>query len=191
MAAYRRTDWDEEIPKRGTPPTPPSMNEWEDLIWTTYSINPKLPRKSIVEQLLILWRMPAEAMATVLGLDEDVIQCDIDTLREEWRGMGKALTLDERETARGRMIAELNRLKADIEDATLGNKDVRLLTLKLTVIDRLSKMLGLDVEKREPVREEPPNITEDVDNTDQILDGLEPTMVEELFARLNRTDAEE
>jgi len=154
----------------------------EEILWSEYSIQPNLPIRSKVEQLMLLWRLPAGAIASLMDLSLSVVQEEIDALNKEWAELGKPLDEESRQVVRGRMIVELTKLKADLETANAGNPDPRLLTLKLQVIEKLTKLQGLDLDRKNPsIEEESMNPVEDA------IDALGEERRAELLARLKKT----
>jgi hypothetical protein len=174
----------------------PTNNEWgipaektsainrpktrEEILWSEYAIQPNLPLRTKVEQLMLLWRLPAVAIARLLDINQSQAQEEIEALNEEWLALGKPLDEETRQIVRGRMIAELVRLKAELESANAGNPDSRLLALKLQVIDKLTKLQGLDLDKRETTIED-----EVVNPIGDAIDSLTEERRAELLARLN------
>ena len=141
---------DDDRPKREIPPMPraSSMSRAE-LLWENYAIQPSLPLRTKIEQLMLLWRLPAVAMADLLEIDVEVVKSEIAALNEEWADLGRPLDEDTRQIVRGQTIADLRRLKTEIEKASTGNPDSRLLTLKMQVIERLTKIQGIEMERRD------------------------------------------
>jgi hypothetical protein len=80
------------------------------------------------------------------------------------------------------MIAELIRLKAELEVANVGNPDSRLLTLKLQVIDKLTKLQGIDLDRRDTSIEEQP-----LDSVGAAIGALSEEKRAELLTRLKGT----
>lgn len=135
-------------PHPGAATVPGSKSEE---LWMTYAVKPNLPLRSKIEQLTILFRLSVEEMAVLLESTPTAIKLEVEALREEWKSLGRVPDADCREMERGRAIAELNRLAADIDTAmsTGLDKDPRLLNLKLTVIERRARLQGLDIDKRD------------------------------------------
>ena len=133
----------------------------EEILWSEYAIQPNLPIRTKVEQLMLLWRLPLPQIAIALDLTETLVKSEVKALNDEWLAMGKPLDEETRQLVRGKMIAELMRLKAEIESAAAGNPDTRLLTLKLQVIEKLTKVQGLDVGKDNVYEEQEANPVEE------------------------------
>ena len=133
----------------------------EEILWSEYAIQPNLPIRTKVEQLMLLWRLPIPQIAIALDLTETLVKSEVKALNDEWLAMGKPLDEETRQLVRGKMIAELMRLKAEIESAAAGNPDTRLLTLKLQVIEKLTKVQGLDVGKDNVYEEQEANPVEE------------------------------
>ena len=133
----------------------------EEILWDEYAIKPNLPIRTKIEQLMLLWRLPAAQIAIALDLTETLVKSEIKALNNEWLALGRPLDEETRQLVRGKMIAELLRLKAEIESAAAGNPDTRLLTLKLQVIEKLTKVQGLDVGKDAAYEEQTTNPVED------------------------------
>ncbi len=126
----------------------------EEILWSEYSIRPNLPIRAKIEQLITLWRLAPEKIASLLGLSVDLVKEEISALTREWQELGKSPTDENKEIIRGRMIAELLRLKAEVESGGAGTNDSRFLTLKLQIIEKLTKLQGVDVDKKELVIDE-------------------------------------
>jgi len=154
----------------------------EEILWSEYSIQPNLPIRSKIEQLMLLWRLPAGAIARLMDLSLDLVQEEIEALNKEWAELGKPLDEESRQVVRGRMIVELTKLKADLETANAGNPDPRLLTLKLQVIEKLTKLQGLDLDRKSPSIEE-----ESLNPVEDAIDALGAEKRAELLNRLKKT----
>ena len=133
----------------------------EEILWSEYAIQPNLPIRTKVEQLMLLWRLPVPQIAIALDLTETLVKAEVKALNNEWLALGQPLDEETRQLVRGKMIAELMRLKAEIESAAAGNPDTRLLTLKLQVIEKLTKVQGLDVGKDNVYEEQEANPVEE------------------------------
>ncbi len=154
----------------------------EEILWSEYSIQPNLPIRSKIEQLMLLWRLPAGAIARLMDLTLDLVQEEIEALNKEWAELGKPLDEESRQVVRGRMIVELTKLKADLDTGTAGNPDPRLLTLKLQVIEKLTKLQGLDLDRKNPFVEE-----ESLNPVEDAIDALGADKRAELLSRLKKT----
>jgi hypothetical protein len=153
-------DWGQEAGRRNNVDVNRPKTK-EEILWSDYAIQPNLPIRTKIEQLMLLWRLPAAQIAIALDLTETLVKSEIKALNNEWMALGKPLDEETRQLVRGKMIAELLRLKAEIESAAAGNPDTRLLTLKLQVIERLTKVQGLDVGKDASYEEQTTNPVED------------------------------
>ena len=154
-------DWGKERPSRRDNIDVNRPKTKEEILWSEYAIQPNLPIRTKIEQLMLLWRLPAAQIAIALDLTETLVKSEIKALNNEWLALGKPLDEETRQLVRGKMIAELLRLKAEIESAAAGNPDTRLLTLKLQVIEKLTKVQGLDVGKEASYEEQETNPVED------------------------------
>lgn len=155
-------DWGEEAaarPRNNIDVNRPKTKE--EVLWSEYAIQPNLPIRTKIEQLMLLWRLPVPQIALVLDLTESLVKEEVKALNNEWLALGRPLDEETRQMVRGKMIAELIRLKAEIEAAAAGNPDTRLLTLKLQVIERLTKVQGLDVGKEASYEEQVTNPIEE------------------------------
>ena len=153
----------------------------EEILWSEYAIQPNLPLRTKIEQLMLLWRLPATAIARLLDINLNLAQEEIETLNKEWLALGRPLDEESRQVVRGRMIAELTRLKTELESNSAGNPDARLLALKLQVIDKLTKLQGLDLDRKDTVYEE-----ESLDPVKTAIDALSEERRAELLAQLKR-----
>ena len=170
-------DWNEK-PKRYNNMDVDRPKTKEEILWSEYAIQPNLPIRTKIEQLMILWRLPLPQIAIALDLTETLVKKEIKALNDEWLTLGKPLDDETRQLIRGKMIAELIRLKAEVESAAAGNPDTRLLTLKLQIIERLTKVQGLDVGKDNIYEEQESNPVEEA------LGGLTQEQRATLLARL-------
>lgn len=152
----RPSDWleDDDRPRRREVPPMPKPTTRTELLWENYAIQPSLPLRTKIEQLMLLWRLPAVTMADLLEIDVEVVKAEIAALNEEWSDLGRPLDEDTRQIVRGQTIADLRRLKTEIEKASAGNPDSRLLTLKMQVIERLTKIQGIEMERRDTTMDE-------------------------------------
>jgi hypothetical protein len=152
-------DWDDRSPRNNVDVNRPKTKE--EILWSEYAIQPNLPIRTKVEQLMLLWRLPVPQIALALDLTETLVKEEVKALNDEWLALGRPLDEETKQVVRGKMIAELMRLKAEIESAAAGNPDTRLLTLKLQVIEKLTKVQGLDVGKDAAYEEQVTNPVED------------------------------
>jgi hypothetical protein len=151
-------------------------------IWVDYGIKPNLPTRVKIEQLLIVYRLSPEDIADVLEMDLDDVEVHIKTLNSEWASLGRVMTPEERDVARGRMITELIRTKKDIEEAMTGATSAdkaRLLTLKMNVVNQLTNLQGLGLDKKDVFRPE-----EEVDPVEAKVNELSEERQKELHERL-------
>lgn len=172
-------DWSEETaarPRNNIDVNRPKTKE--EVLWSEYAIQPNLPIRTKIEQLMLLWRLPPPQIALALDLTESLVKDEITALNNEWLALGRPLDDETKQVVRGKMIAELIRLKAEIEAAAAGNPDTRLLTLKLQVIERLTKVQGLDVGKEASYEEQLTNPVEDA------IGALTPEQRAAFLARL-------
>jgi hypothetical protein len=175
---YPIVDVEEPKPKPTRDPGMVAPKTQEELLWTEYAVKPNLPIKTKIEQLIILWRMPVPVIASLLNISEKVVEEEVVKLNKEWAALGKPLAEEARDIVRGRMIAELLKLKGDI-DAFGSQADSRLLTTKLQIIEKLIKLQGIEIDKKDTeLDESPTNLIEDA------LKKLSPNKLEALYARL-------
>jgi hypothetical protein len=152
-------------------------------IWVNFGIKPNLPTRTKIEQLLILYRLPLDEIANILELDTEAVEDIVSTLNSEWAALGKVMTPEERDVARGRMIADLLRLKSEIEDAMIGatpTDKARMLTLKMNVVNQLTQLQGLSLDKKDVPRPE----DEIVDPIEEKVNALSEERQKELHDRL-------
>ena len=154
----------------------------DEILWSEYAIQPNLPLRTKIEQLMLLWRLPAPAIARMLDISLSLAQEEIEALNKEWLALGRPLDEESRQVVRGRMIAELTRLKAELESNSAGNPDARLLALKLQIIERLTKLQGLDIDRKDTVYEE-----ESLDPVKVAIEALSEERRAELLAQLKKT----
>jgi len=156
---------------------------FNERIWVEYGIKPNLPTRSKIEQLFVLYRLPAEEIASVLAMGKEDVEEHLETLNSEWQNLGRVMTPEEREIARGRMVSELLKLKAEIEEAMMGATSAdkaRMLTLKMNVVNQLTQLQGLTLDKKEVIKPE----DEGVDPIEQRVKELSEERQKELHARL-------
>jgi len=152
----------------------------EEILWSEYGIKPNLPIRTKIEHLTIVWRLTPHEICTLLQLPSDeFVENELDKLTKEWQELGKPPTEESQEILRGKTIADLLRLKAEIETASNGIVDSRLLTLKIQVIDKLSKLQGVEFDRRE--REPEEDIIRPVENA---LKALSPEQLLELYNKI-------
>ena len=154
-----------------------TMNAISEILWAEYAIRPNIPFKAKVEQLHVLWRLNATQIAEILSIPTQEVDGVLSVIYAEWQKLGKALDADEREQARGQMIAELTKLQYDIDEAlTTSNDKPKLFSLKLTVLEQRGKLQGLGIEKREST---PPS--EPSNPIEMAITNLDPEQQEELY----------
>ena len=60
----------------------------EEILWDEYAIKPNLPIRTKIEQLMLLWRLPAAQIAIALDLTETLVKSEIKALNNEWLAWG-------------------------------------------------------------------------------------------------------
>jgi hypothetical protein len=101
----------------------------------TYSIRWEWPDRKKIELLVLMWDLTCETIAQILGLLEEEVQQHIQELEDSWRSLGRPLAPEDRELARGRQIAELERLRQQFEEAY--------------VLDKLAKLRGIEADRNQ------------------------------------------
>lgn len=124
---------------------PPSDGQF---LFDTYGIKVASPLSRKIEILVVCYRLETEAIARLLGIEEDEAKAEKQKLEKEWLRLGQPLSFDERAIARGQMVAELTILKRDIEDQMSADPDSKLLTLRMQILNQLAKLQGLDTDKK-------------------------------------------
>lgn len=179
-------DEDEEVvvvpPKRGSKASSYSMSQAEQDLYDCYGIRSATPMRIKIETLL-LYRVDAESIAELLGLTLNDAEGKILEIEREWRELGQPLDDEDRELERGRLIAELRKLKNDVDQLimTAPNKDN--ITMKAGLIDRIVKLRGLDSEK--------PATSDEISPTAKILSSIGDMTKADLtalYAVLNEED---
>lgn len=154
----------------------------DDPLWLVYSINPNLPFRHKVEKLLIGWNMTPVEIARVLK-EEDVSRVEklVEEIESYWSDLGAGLTDEARQKARGRMLAELQALKKQVEQLNEENADYKHLQLMMTILERMAKLRGIEIEKKET----PPEEEENSDPAVDAINALSPDKLQDLYNRLN------
>lgn len=136
-----------ESPKPGVP------RDEGDPLWTIYGVNPGLPFRVKVEQLIIMWDLGVEEIASALGEEIDRVQSEVTKLNADFMALGDSLDPEQRRLARGKMIKELLKYKAELEQ--LGpTQDSKIINMKINIADKIAKLRGLESEKKE-ITDEP------------------------------------
>lgn len=138
------------------PPKPTGLSN--EQLWETYSVKGEWPINKKIELLILMWELSTAQLADVLGMHIDDVQTHVQHIEDGWKDLGRTLTKEERDLARGRQIAELERLRAQLEEVYMLNKDPKFLTQKANVLDKLAKLRWLEQDKR-------------AINTDSVKDG--------------------
>jgi len=168
----------------------PMLANPEDELFRCYGLRVNLPVRTKVEHLHLIYRLPVDQIASLLGISRDLVASEIEELKSDWRQMGKPLTMDDRELERGRLIASLDRLIQQIDDQLIGPGDNnRLLTLKLNALDRRVKLLGLEYDKSQTAQNENAEV-DLLDSVDQRINNLTEDRLEELMHALDGEIAE-
>lgn len=159
----------------------------DEILWNDFQVKPNWPLRTKVEHLFMFYRLPARDISKLLGVGEELIESEIEALQTDWIDLGKIPQGEERELHRGKVIAKLRRMEATIESALMScPEDSKLLALLLNVQDRISKLLGLDMDKKAV-----PGVIIDSEDpfvkATQIINDLAPERLEALHARLNRS----
>lgn len=175
-------------------PVPPrnrdddSPSNPEDELYRCYGVRPNLPIRTKVEHLHLIYRLPVDQIATLIGVSAQLVIDEIEELKNDWREMGKPLSIDDRELERGRLIASLDRLIQQIDDqlVTVGaaGESNRLLTLKLNALDRRSKLLGLEYDKNQTAAQESAEASL-LETVEQKLDAIPAEQLEKMMAMLD------
>lgn len=155
----------------------------DQILWMDFQVKPNWPIRTKVEHLVMFYRLPARDIAPLLQMSEEMIEDEIKALQGDWISMGKIPKGKERDLHRGRVVSKLRRMETTIEaELTSTPGDTKLLTLLLTVQDRIAKIMGLETDKRDSV------LGEEVegDSFTRILQNMSPEKQQELHARLSR-----
>lgn len=158
----------------------------DEILWNDFQVKPNWPLRTKVEHLFMFYRLPARDISKLTGVGEELIESEIEALKNDWIDLGRIPQGAERELHRGKVIAKLRRMEATIESALMScPEDSKLLTLLLNVQDRISKLLGLEMDKKET----PSMVLDDTDpftRASQVISELSPDRLQILHARLNR-----
>jgi hypothetical protein len=161
----------------------PGPPETGNPLWDAYLINPNLPFRVKVEKLLLGWNLDAGAIAMLVGDEAERVQSVIDDLQDTWRRLGEGLNTEERKLARGKLIAELLELRSQVDSLNSISADYKHLQLKLTIMERIAKLQGIEVEKREVGDE---GLTDPLENA---VENMEAGQLAELWKRLSQEKA--
>jgi len=158
----------------------------DEILWNDFQVKPNWPLRTKVEHLFMFYRLPARDISKLTGVGEELIESEIEALKYDWIDLGKIPQGADRELHRGKVISKLRRMEATIESALMScPEDSKLLSLLLNVQDRTSKLLGLDMDKKEI-----PSTQIDSDDpfvkAAQIINDLDPERLRTLHDRLNR-----
>jgi hypothetical protein len=164
---------EEETSRPGIP------SDTGDPLWTIYAINPGLPFRVKVEKLMLMWELDAEEIAAVLKERVDLVQTEVSRIETEWMSIGEPLTDEELQRARGKMIKELLQHKAELEG--MGpTQDSKIITMKISLSEKLAKLRGLDREKKQPEEGATGDAVAD------LLSAMTPEKTRDLLARLDK-----
>lgn len=134
-------------------PRPGVPSDEGDPLWSIYGVNPGLPFRVKVEQLIIMWDLGPEEIAAALNEDPDKVQAEVTKLNADFMALGDSLDPEQRRLARGKMIKELLKYKAELEQ--LGpTQDSKIINMKINIADKIAKLRGLESEKKE-ISDEP------------------------------------
>jgi hypothetical protein len=162
--------------------TIPSMDE---TLYETYGLRPALPFKTKVESLHLVYRLTPIEIGELLNATSGQVLDMLEELQNDWRKLGKPLTVEERELQRGRYIAELDKTIQQIDNEVAnGQSDSRSLTLKMNAMERRASLLGLALDKSEKLKED--NTEESLeDEVQRILKDIPPDDLEQMMACLD------
>ena len=149
-----------------------------DMLWEEYRIKPTISLSKKVEILLVDHRMNTEEIATILNRSQEEISVEIIKVEQEWVRSGQGLDAAGRERERGRTISQLQRQVSELETEIGNNPDPRLITLKLSAIDKLTKLMGLDGPNKAAEEKA------DADPIAEAILNLSPQQTADLFAAL-------
>lgn len=185
-------DDDFEIPedllrprRRITVQRPPAEPPRDEVLYETYGLRPALPFKTKVESLHLVYRLTPVEIGELLNATSDQVLDMLEELKEDWRRLGKPLTVEERELQRGRYIAELDKTIQQIDNEVAnGQSDSRSLTLKMSAMERRAALLGLALDKSEKLKET--DIEESLeDEVQRLLKDIPPDELEQMMACLD------
>jgi hypothetical protein len=136
----------------------------DERLWGEYGIRPNIPLRAKVEQLHVLWRMDALAISNILNKSADEVELELGAIYNEWKELGRPLTPEEKDLARGQLLSQYTRLLYDIQEnlKTISGDKSKLLNLQASILDRRAKMQELD-DKRGP------EVVEDSENLDDTI----------------------
>lgn len=124
-----------------------------DPLWTIYGINPGLPFRIKVEQLIMLWDLDEIEIVNALNEDHSRVHDMVEELKKGWMALGEGLSDEEKTLARGKMITELLRLKNELE--RLGpTQDSKIINMKISLAEKIAKLRGVEKELKETVEDE-------------------------------------
>lgn len=164
------------VPARGT-----LVDDGTDPLFTLYGLHSTLPFRVKIRRLAMGWGMTAEEIADLLHARDEIesVQKVFEECEAEWKELGEPLHPEAQTLARGRMIAELMEVKRAVEEMHGANSDIKLLNLKMTVLDRIAKLRNLEADKK-PMTDAP---TQGLNIADA-LDNLNKAQLADLVKRL-------
>lgn len=152
-----------------------------DPLWVTYGVNPNLPFRAKVEKLLIGWELDVDDIASALGeSDVDRVAQVVADVKASWASLGSGLSTEQRVIERGRMLSELIDLKRQLEVLNATSPDYKHLQLQVTILERMAKLRGIDVDKKEAEE------TAKEDPVEKAINSLSPEALKALHTRLSR-----
>jgi len=119
-----------------------------DPLYAVYGIFPTMPVRVKVEKLLMGWSMDAEDIAALLDQDIYVITRLVNELETKWATLGEALSDQEQKIERGKYLSELQATLKDVNEAYNSTKDIKLLNTKINLMEKITKLKGIDTDKR-------------------------------------------
>lgn len=136
--------YNEDLYKPKKPLDPREQLRREQL--QSMGVNPNWPPERQVE-LLIMAGLRNSSIAELVRIDENVIPEIKEELEREWNNLGKPLSESEHARERGKMIAKLTALLKEVEGAYAENRDSKLLSLRVNIEDKLTKLRGLESQR--------------------------------------------
>jgi hypothetical protein len=132
-------------------------------LWNTYRIKKDWPLRAKVELLLSVWKLTPSVISALLEMKEKDVKRFVSEIHEEWEALGKSLGPKEKIRERGRLIADLENIKSQLDQQLLLNHDPKIIAQKITIVQQLAKLRGIDADK---------SVAEDIEGSQTFEDKL-------------------
>lgn len=166
-AKAKEVDWDaqdtEDVhskpAKKAGKPTPNAealaRDPNGDPLWETYGIQPTLPGRVKVEQLMLCGVEDVEEIAELCDLELEEAAKYKTSIEGKWKNMATPLEGDAKAIQKGQLIAKFMAILTKLEGLDSAFPDYKHLQLKLAISEKIARLRGIDVD-RKPVDVETP-----------------------------------